>query len=234
MEKYTILRDTSTIAQNSMRLREERSGKIIAEMRVEPLNLRIIVFFVATFILFTEYFRERFGDNFIPSRIFVAVGIVITIAYQFTSRGWDLFLHDPIVNRVAHNGKIRRRGGSGYQIMDRGKKARHTLVLKGSSDSSESDEVETTETTSFKLVQEQPKGEIFRLESTTDDDYTSIRCNNTDTEVFSAKYHNFVRIDSDSGKIIGGETKLEMTNPTHRLLGFTVITLMIFKFQKFI
>ncbi len=226
MEKYTILREVSIMSQKGMRLREDKSNKIIAEVHIEPLNVRISVFFVAIFIAFTEYMRVNFGENFIPARPFVAFGVILAIIWQFTSRGWDLFLYDPIVNRISHNGKINRRGLSGYQIMDKSKKKRYNLVIKTSSGRDAGN-------TSFKLVENQLNQQYFDLESSTDGNYMAIRCHAGEAHVFNTRFKNNVNLREEDTVTKETQIGLEVSNPTDRMLSFVVSTLIIFKFQSF-
>lgn len=226
MEKYTLLREVSIMSQKGMRLREDKSNKIIAEIRIEPLDIRLSVFFVAIFIAFTEYMRENFGENFIPARPFIAFGVILAVIWQFTGRGWDLFLYDPIVNRIAHNGKISRRGFSGYQIMDRGKKKRYNLVIKTSSGRDAGN-------ASFKLVENQHNPQYFDLESSTDGNYIDIKCHAAQEHVFNTRFSNNVNLRDEDTATRETQIGLEVSNPTDRMFAFAVSTLIIFKFQGF-
>lgn len=226
MENYTLLREISIMSQKLMRLREEKSNKIIAEIRIEPLDIRLSVFFVAIFIAFTEYMRENFGENFIPARPFVVFGVIIAVIWQFTGRGWDLFLYDPIVNRIAFNGKIRRRGFSRYQIMDRGKKKRYNLAIKTSSGGDAGN-------ISFKLVEDQRNPQYFDLEGSTDGNYMDIQCHSAQTHVFNTRFSNIINLRDEETATRETQIGLEVSNPTDRMLAFAVSTLIIFKFQSF-
>ncbi|MCE7737275.1 MAG: hypothetical protein GPJ54_20470 [Candidatus Heimdallarchaeota archaeon] len=214
------------MSKKLMRLREEKSNKIIAEIRMEPLDIRISVFFVAIFIAFTEYMRVAFGENFIPARPFVAFGVIIAIIWQFAGRGWDLFLHDPIVNRIAHNGKIRRRGRSGYQIMDRGKRARYNFVIKGSPNRGSG-------SVFFKLIQEQPIKIDYDLEGSNEGRYMNIQCQVAQDHVFNTRFSKIVDLSDEETAIRETKIALEVSNPTDRMLAFVTSTLIIFKFQEF-
>ena len=43
MENYTLIRDDSTMSQVGMKLREEKSGKVIAEIKIENYDFRVAV-----------------------------------------------------------------------------------------------------------------------------------------------------------------------------------------------